>query len=74
MVRRHDGNMSKEQQYCADTEKKVVHDLDNERVTCGIDEFIEAGKDKAFKTLAEAHEAGYENCRDCLGAARSQWR
>jgi hypothetical protein len=50
------------ERYCGNTDKKEVHDLDNEKTNCQIDEIIAAGHDKPFKTLDEAHRAGYDNC------------
>lgn len=66
MSRRHTGHMSGEQ-YLGNTNKTEVHDLDNEKTNCQIDEIIRAGHDKPFKTLAAAHTAGYDNCAYCLG-------
>lgn len=47
-----------------------VHDLDNEKSQCQIDEIIRAGHDRPFTTLAAAHDAGYDNCAYCLGGSR----
>ncbi len=46
-----------------------VHDLDNEKVLCQIDEIIRAGHAVTFNpdTLEEAHRQGYDNCAYCLG-------
>ncbi len=69
MARRHKGNMNGER-YCGNTDKKEVHDLDNEKSNCQIDEIIAAGHDKPFKTLDDAHRAGYDNCYWCLGGSK----
>lgn len=69
MSRRRKGNMNGEK-YCGNTDKKEVHDLDNEKTNCQIDEIIAAGHDKPFTTLDEAHRAGYDNCSWCLGGSK----
>lgn len=57
-------------QYCGNSANKEVHDLDNEKAGCQIDEIIEAGHEVPFRTLAAAHEAGYDNCKHCLGSSK----
>lgn len=66
MARRHTGHMSGER-YLGNANKKEVHDLDNEKVQCQINEIIAAGNDRPFSTLAAAHAAGYDNCAWCIG-------
>ncbi len=68
MSRRHKGNMNGEK-YLANTSpsKKEVHDLDEEKSQCQIDEIIEAGHDKPYSTLAAARDDGYDNCHYCIG-------
>ena len=58
-------------QYCANTSpsKKEVHDLDNEKSQCQIDEIIAAGHAKPYHSLAEAHNDGYDNCHWCIGGS-----
>lgn len=71
MARRYTGNMNGEQ-YLGNTNKKEVHDLDNEKTganECQIDEIIRAGNDTPFTSLAAAHAAGYDNCAWCLGGS-----
>lgn len=58
------------EQYCGNTDKKEVHDLDREQPNCQIDEIINAGHDRPFYTLAAAHAAGYDNCHWCLGGSQ----
>lgn len=68
MARRHWGNMNGER-YLGNTEKKEVHDLDNEDTAangCQINEIINAGHDKPFDSLHNAHAEGYDNCAKCL--------
>lgn len=65
-MRRHRGNMNGER-YCGNVDNKEVHDLDNEKKNCQIDEIIDAGHDRPFTSLAAAHAKGYDNCHWCLG-------
>ena len=67
-MRRYHGNM-KGEQYCGNTNKMEVHDLDNEKVNCQIDEIIRAGHDRPFLTLSSAKAVGYDNCSWCLGSS-----
>ena len=55
--------------FCGNTSEKEVHDLDNEKVNCQIDEIIRAGHAVPFTSLPEAHAAGYDNCAYCLGGS-----
>jgi hypothetical protein len=66
MARRYTGNMSGEQ-FLGNTNTTEVHDLDQEKTSCQIDEIIRARHDKPFKTHAAARAAGYDNCAKCLG-------
>jgi hypothetical protein len=66
-MRRYTGNMNGEQ-YLANTSpsKKEVHDLDNEKTACQIDEIIKAGHDKPYTSKSTANADGYDNCAECL--------
>ena len=57
--------------YCANTSpsKKEVHDLDNEKIHCQIDEIIQAGHAKPYDYLSDAHRDGYDNCYWCIGSS-----
>lgn len=68
MARRRTGNMNGER-YLANKSpsKKEVHDLDNEKVKCQIDEIIEAKNDKPYSSQKAANDAGYDNCAHCIG-------
>ena len=66
MTRRSTGNM-KGERYLGNTDKKEVHDLDNETSQCQINEIIEAGHDKPFETLTAAQTQGYSKGHYCLG-------
>lgn len=56
-------------QYCGNNsyDKMEVHDLDNEKSQCQIDEIIRAGHAVPFTSLDAAHRSGYDNCAYCLG-------
>jgi hypothetical protein len=61
--------------YCGNTNKREVHDLDNENTSpsgCQIDEIITAEHAKAFDpdTLEQAHAEGYDNCAYCIGGSQ----
>ena len=66
-MRRYKGNMNGER-YLANTSKtkKEVHDLDNEKTTCQIDEIIKAGHDKPYTSKSTANADGYDDCDKCL--------
>lgn len=70
MARRHKGNMHGEQ-YLANKSpsKREVHDLDNEKTSCQIDEIIKAGNDKPYNSRAVAARDGYDNCAHCIGGS-----
>jgi len=50
--------------------KMEVHDLENEKSQCQIDEIIDNGHDVPFVSLDTAHAAGYDNCAYCIGGSR----
>lgn len=66
MARRWNGNMNGEQ-YLANKNEMEVHDLDNEKVNCQIDEIIAAGNDVPYTSLSDAHRDGYDNGAYCIG-------
>lgn len=66
MARRSTGNMNGER-FLANTNKMEVHDLDNEKTRCQIDEIIRAGNDKPYTSLQAAHRDGYDNGAYCIG-------
>ena len=62
-------------QFVGNTNKKEVHDLDNEKTgehECQIDEIIETSHVKIFNpdTLEQAHKEGYDNCEHCIGGSK----
>lgn len=70
-MRRYKGHMNGERFLAnANPAKKEVHDLDNEKPQCQIEEIIRAGHDRPYATLAAAQAAGYDNCAWCLGDSR----
>ena len=56
-------------QYCGNTNKKEVHDLDKETTHCQIEEIIDAGHAKPFDSLEDAYRENYDNCHYCLGGS-----
>ena len=68
MARRWTGHMNGER-YLGNRNKKEVHDLDEERTSCQIDEIIRAGHDVPFQTHDEATRHGYDNCAYCIGGS-----
>ena len=55
--------------YCGNKNTMEVHDLDNEKTSCQIDEIIKAGNAVPYNSLSEAHAAGHDNCAWCLGGS-----
>jgi hypothetical protein len=68
MTRRYTGHMNGER-YLANTNpsKREVHDLDNEKTLCQIDEIIRAGHDKPYNSREAANRDGFDNCAYCIG-------
>lgn len=52
--------------YCADREKKQIHDLDAETANCQIDQAIATGEALSFQSLQNGHASGYRDCRHCI--------
>lgn len=48
-----------------------VHDLENEKPQCQIDEIIKTGNAVVFSpdTLEQAKSEGYDNCAFCIGGS-----
>lgn len=67
-MRRYGGKMNGER-YLGNTNTTEVHDLDNERVSCQIDEIMKAGHETPFNSLSEAKSKGYDNCAHCVGSS-----
>lgn len=55
------------EQYLGNVNTKEVHDLDNEKTACQINEIIAAGHDRPYNSLSTSHGDGYDNCAYCLG-------
>ena len=55
-------------QYVGDKRSQIVHDLDNPKDECAIDELMESEQYLAIspQTIAEARNRGYKPCRHCL--------
>ena len=67
MARRYTGHMNGER-CLANTSpsKREVHDLENEKTNCQIDEIIRAGHDKPYQSADAARRDGYDDCAYCL--------
>lgn len=52
--------------YVGNNNLKVVHDLDNEKTNCMIDNFINEGHAVPFDSLKDAFEAGMIKCDHCI--------
>lgn len=71
MARRFTGRMNGEQYLANSSSSKMeVHNLDNEKSQCQIDEIIRAGHERPYTTLSAAHAAGYDNCAHCIGGSK----
>ena len=70
MTRRYRGRMNGER-YLANTSptKREVHDLDNEKTKCQINEIIAANHDKPYNSQQTANADGYDNCAHCIGGS-----
>ena len=73
MVRRQ-GPPTYGKRFVGNTDKKEVHDLDNEQTgknECQIDEIIAADHARTFTpdTLEQAHKETYDNCAHCIGGS-----
>jgi hypothetical protein len=55
-------------QYVGDKRSQVVHDLDNPKDECAIDELMTSEQYLAIapQTIAEARNRGYKPCRHCI--------
>lgn len=69
MARRYKGKMDGER-YLANVRTREVHDLDNEKSQCQIDEIIRAGNEKPYESLRAAHNDGFDNCHYCIGNSK----
>jgi len=72
---RRPGHPTYSKRFMGNTNKKEVHDLDNEKTgrnECQIDEIIQAEHAVTFTpdTLSQAHSEDYDNCAHCIGSSR----
>lgn len=58
--------------YLGNSNTQEVHDLQNEKRQCQIDEILAAGHAVGFTpdSLAQAHSEGYDNGAYCIGGSR----
>jgi len=64
-MRRYSGHLLGEQ-FCGNKLKKEVHDLDQEKPECQINEILYAGNEVPFKKLSDAFRSGYDSCPYCI--------
>lgn len=70
MARRYGGRMNGERYLAnANTSSREVHDLDDERTNCQIDEIIAAGNERPYDSVSAAVADGYDRCHWCLGGS-----
>jgi len=57
--------------FCGNTNKKEVHDLDNEMKVCQIEEILGANHAVTFDpdTVEQAYKEGFDNCHYCIGGS-----
>lgn len=65
-MRTYSGNMRGEK-YLGNKRKLELHDLDNEKSLCLVNNIIFAKHDVPFNSLYEARKQQYENCTYCIG-------
>ena len=68
---RRQGHPLYDAQYCGNTNEKKIHNLDNEKTQCQIDEIIKAGYAKPYYSLIAAYKNGYDNCPHCIDGSTS---
>lgn len=64
-MRRNAGRMWNER-FLGDIGKKVIHDLDNEKPSCCIEEIISIKKEMPFNDSEKAVLCGYSRCKNCF--------
>lgn len=65
-MRRYRGELTGEK-FMGNKSKKELHDLDNEKPLCHIDQILGEKHEIGFNFYYEAKNAGYDNCAYCLG-------
>ncbi|MBT3304414.1 hypothetical protein HN592_03355 [Candidatus Woesearchaeota archaeon] len=55
--------------YLGNKNTMEVHDIDNEKKQCQLNEIKEEHKE-GFYTLQQAHAAGFDNCHWCIGNSK----
>ncbi len=65
-MRTYSGNMRGEK-YLGNKRMLEIHDLDNEKSLCLVNNIIFAKQDVPFNSLNEARKLQYENCTYCIG-------
>ncbi|QQS36959.1 MAG: hypothetical protein IPM56_03110 [Ignavibacteriales bacterium] len=55
------------ERYVGNKLTKEVHDLDNEKPQCKVDDIIDNGNDEAFRYFYESKIKNYTVCSFCFG-------
>ena len=70
-MRIYSGNMRGEK-YLGNKRKLEIHDLDNEKSLCLVNNIVFAKQDVPFNSLNEARKQQYKNCSYCIGNLNRQ--
>ena len=55
-----------EKRFLVNLDTSIVHDIENEKRNCQIDELLDGDNAWGFDTLKEAYEDGFVPCKWCL--------
>ena len=55
------------EKFIGDVDTNEVHDLDNEKSLCQIEQIINAKHDVPLNSLSSAQKMGFDNCNYCIG-------
>ena len=55
------------EKFLGNKSKRELHDLDNEKPQCYIDEIIQCSNEIPFNFVFEAKHSGFDNCAYCIG-------
>ena len=54
------------ERFCGDYVTRKVHDLQNEKKSCLINDIVDSGNDIPFINFEIARQSGYSPCEYCL--------
>lgn len=64
-MRRQRSKMNRER-FCGNVDTYEVHDLDNEKEDCNIDQILDKRLDRPFFSLQQANNARFTNRHECV--------